>query len=86
MHRLEPPSSKPSKPGQSASLLHMPTMRLFEQRKQVQLKQYDAGTQVASGPQGFVSHELPVLQKVSSTDMEVQSEPGGQGPSGGGSQ
>jgi hypothetical protein len=37
--------------GQSALVLQVPTIRDIEQRKQVQVRQNDVGTQVAPSPQ-----------------------------------
>jgi hypothetical protein len=72
--------------GQSASVAQAPTIRDIEQRKQVQARQNEVGTQVASLPQVSSSHELAARQYVSLTDWDVQSDPGGQGTFGGGSQ
>jgi hypothetical protein len=66
--------------------LQLPTIRRIEQRKQVQPRQNEVGTQLASAPQLLSPQLLCARQYMSSRDWEVQSDPGGHGSFGGGSQ
>jgi hypothetical protein len=71
---------------QSAPALHAPTTRFIEQRKQVQLRQNDVGTQLASAPHERSAQLGCARQNVSSRDRDVHSDPGAHGSFGGGSQ